>query len=71
MAVTLPDFDIKALQGVADAYFYGSQLVGGQGTVMGKLGLFPFFMHHYDFQQTVLLALPVIYYFVSFLLSFT
>jgi len=49
--VKLPDFDIGALMGVANAFFYGAQLVGNQGAVMGKLGMFPFFMHHNDFKQ--------------------
>ena len=50
MELELPDFDLSALESMANSFFYASQAVNGQGAVMGKLGLFPFFMHHNEFK---------------------
>jgi len=50
MDFNLPDFDISILENLATAYFYASQFTDS-GAVMGKLGLYPFFMHKNEFKQ--------------------
>ena len=45
----IPDFDIEAIERLAIQYFL-SQGFGG-GSVMGKLGAFPFFMHKNEFKK--------------------
>jgi hypothetical protein len=52
----LPDFDISSLEGLANTFFYGAGMLGtvtggSGGAVMGKLGMYPFFMHHNTFKQ--------------------
>jgi len=51
----LPDFDISSLESLANTFFYGSSLMSmaAGGSVMGKLGMYPFFMHHNTFKQLV------------------
>jgi len=51
MAVKLPEFDFASLQSMATAFFKGNASKGGQGSVMGKLGEFPFYMYLNDFKQ--------------------
>ena len=44
MAISIPEFNFSALQAVADGLF-------GTGAPMGKLGDYPFFMHHNDYKN--------------------